>query len=261
MDLIEVSGSHYEIGFQIGQATAGQIAAVLSPKPLTPGFQKRVAVLAPLHERAFPHLLKEIQGMADGSGQEFEKLLAWNFFEQAGCTSILALGPGGFLAHNEDGNPVFRNHLSLVKMRIPRGQTIISLQYPGELGGNAVSVNSEGLVFSVNFIGPERLANVGYSANFLARELLGARNLGEVRGILAGCRPRADVYHWFVYSCSEGKALSIELLKDRESIQEFREGLHFHTNHCLNPDSGNEPQGEDESSVARLGRLPRFFRG
>ena len=49
MDLVEVRGDHYQIGFQIGQATADKIAAVLSPKPLSPGFQKRVAALAPIH--------------------------------------------------------------------------------------------------------------------------------------------------------------------------------------------------------------------
>lgn len=43
MNLVEVRGDHYEIGFQIGQATAAKIAAVLSPKPLTSGFRKRAA--------------------------------------------------------------------------------------------------------------------------------------------------------------------------------------------------------------------------
>src|SRR3989304_8334739 len=121
MDLIEVSGSHYQIGFQIGVCTADKIDAVLSPKPLSPGFRKRVAALAPIHERAFPHLFAEIRGMAGGGGQDFEKLLAWNLFEQTGCTRIPSLGREGFLAHNEDGDLFFRNRLVLVKMHLPDG--------------------------------------------------------------------------------------------------------------------------------------------
>jgi len=261
MDFTEVRGDHYQIGLQIGQATAAKIAAVIYPRPLSPGFQKRVAALAPIHERAFPHLFAEIKGMAEGSGQDFQRLLAWNLFEQAGCTSILSLGPEGFLAHTEDGNAVFRGRLTLVKMHLPDGSTALSLQYPGELGGNAVSVTSQGLVFSVNYLFPKRLANLGYSANFLARELLGALSLEEVQEGLAAWRPRVDVYHWFVYSRAEKAALSIEVLVDRESAVRLEEGIHFHTNHYLHADARDEPQEEYPSSRARLGRLLRLFRG
>src|SRR3972149_9170168 len=217
MDLIEVRGDHYQIGLQIGQATASKIAAVLSPKPLSPGFRKRVAALTPIHERAFPHLFAEIRGMAEGGGQDFEKLLAWNLFEQTGCTSILSLGRGGFLAHTEDGYAVFRNRLFLVKMHLPDGDTALCLQYPGELCGNAVSVTSRGLVFSINFLFPKRLANLGYSTNFLAREVLGSPSLDGVRECLAAWQPRIDAYHWFVYSRPEKQALSVESLRDRDS--------------------------------------------
>jgi hypothetical protein len=255
MDLIEVRGDHYQIGLQIGQATADKIAAVLSPKPLSPGFRKRVAALTPIHERAFPHLFAELKGMAEGSGQDFEKILAWNLFEQTGCTSILSLGRKGFLAHTEDGNTDFRGRLTLVKMHLPDGDTALCLQYPGELCGNAVSVTSRGLVFSINFLWPKRLANLGYNTNFLAREMLGAPSLEEVQKCLEAWRPRIDAYHWFVYSRPEKQALSIEVLVDRESAVRLEEGVHFHTNHYLHADTREEPQEEYPSSRARLERL------
>ncbi|OGC38457.1 hypothetical protein A2V54_03730 [candidate division WWE3 bacterium RBG_19FT_COMBO_53_11] len=261
MDLIEVRGDHYQIGLQIGQATASKIAAVLSPKPLSPGFQKRVAALAPVHERAFPHLFAEILGMAVGSDQNFEKLLAWNLFEQTGCTSILSLGRGGFLSHNEDGDAIFRNRLTLVKMHLPDGDTALCLQYPGELCGNAVSVTSRGMVFSINFLWPKQFANLGYNTNFLARELLGAPSLEGVQECLAAWRPRIDAYHWFVYSRLEKKALSIEVLKDRESVVQLEKGIHLHTNHYLHADARDEPQEEYPSSRDRLERLSQFFTG
>ena len=262
MDLIEVRGDHYQIGFQIGQATADKIAAVLSPKSLSPGFQKRVAALAPVHERAFPHLFAEILGMAVGSGQNFEKLLAWNFFETGllGCTNIISLDGKRFLAHNEDGSPLFRGLLTLVKVQLAGGGVFLSLQYPGMLLGNTASTTSAGLVFAVNTLLPKRLANVGYCSNFLAQTMLEARNLDEVQEIIAQHRPRVDAYHWFVYSRSEGKALSIEVLKDRESAIQLEEGVHFHTNHYLHADTRDEPQEEYPSSPARLESLPRFFK-
>lgn len=261
MDLIEVRGDHYQIGFQIGKATAAKIAAVLSPKPLTPGFRKRVAALTPMHERAFPHLLEEIKGVADGSGQEYGKLLAWNFLESGllGCTDILSLD-GGFLAHNEDGPALFEGLLTLVRAEFPNGESFVSLQYPGMLMGNTVSMNSAGLVSAVNTLLPRRLARVGYSSNFLARALLEAQNLDEAQEILARHRSRIDAYHWFVYSRPEKQALSVESLWDRDSVVRLEAGVHFHTNHYFHEDSRDEPQEEYPSSQARLERLPRFFR-
>jgi len=262
MNLIEVRGDHYEIGFQIGQATAARIAKILPSRALSPGIRKRLNALAPLHREAFPSLLVEIRGMAKGSGQEYEKLLAWNFFESGllGCTNIISLGDNGFLIHNEDAPDRFRGLLTLVRARLSGGETSVSLQYPGMLLGNTVAVTSAGLALNVNTLWPKRLANVGYSSNFLARALLGARNLGEVQGILARHRPRIDAYHWFVYSRPEKRALSIEVLEDSESVVQFKEGTHFHTNHYLHADAREEPQEEYPSSRARLRSLPRFFK-
>jgi len=262
MNLIEVRGDHYEIGFQIGQTTAAQIVKVLPSKELSPGIRKRLKVLFPLHKEAFPFMFAELRGMAEGSGQDFEKILAWNFFEAGllGCTNILSLDSDGFLAHNEDGSPIFRGLLTLVKAQPTVGKELLSLQYPGMLLGNTVAVNSAGLVFAVNTLWPKRLANVGYASNFLARALLEAQNLDEVQEILARHRPRIDAYHWFVYSRSERKALSIEVLKDEESVVWLEEGTHFHTNHYLHADLRDEPQEDYPSSRARLKSLPRFFK-
>jgi hypothetical protein len=263
MDLIEVRGDHRQIGFQIGQATAAKIAAVLPSRSISPGVRKRLKVLAPLHEAAFPSLFAELKGMAEGSGQDFEKLLAWNFFESGllGCTTVLDLGKDGYLAHNEDGSPTFRHRLTLVKASFSDGRRLVSLAYPGMLLGNAFSITSGGLVFAVNTLWPKRLANVGYCSNFLARALMETRSLDEVRTILVQHRPRLDAYHWFVYSRNEGRALSIEVLEDWESTEELTEGVHFHTNHYIHPDSSGEPQEEYPSSRDRLDSLPRFFRG
>ena len=262
MNLIEVRGDHYEIGFQIGQATAVQIAKILPSKELSPGIEKRLNALFPLHRDAFPSLLSEIKGMANGSGQDYEKLLAWNLFESGllGCTNVISLGDDGFLIHNEDGPARFRGLLTLVRAQLPSGKSFVSLQYPGMLLGNTVSVTSAGLALNVNTLWPERLANVGYSSNFLARALLEAQNLDEVPDILARHRPRIDAYHWFVYSRSERKALSIEVLKDEESVVWLEEGTHFHTNHYLHADLRDEPQEDYPSSRARLKSLPRFFK-
>src|SRR3972149_1797292 len=98
MDLIEVSGSHYQIGFQIGVCTADKIDAVLSPKPLSPGFRKRVAALAPIHERAFPHLFAELKGMADGAELASENWRGADRRRAGHGHSDGPLGRGGFLA-------------------------------------------------------------------------------------------------------------------------------------------------------------------
>src|SRR3989304_9525002 len=204
MNLIEVRGDHYEIGFLIGQATASQIAKILPSKELSPGIEKLLNAQFPLHQDAFPSLMSEIRGMANGSGQDYEKLLAWNLFESGllGCTTIISLGDGGFLIHNEDGPARFRGLLTLVKAQLSSGEAFVSLQYPRMLLGNTVAITSAGLVLNVTPLWPKRLANVGYSSNFLARALLEAQNLDEVREFLVRHRPRIDAYHWFVYSRS-----------------------------------------------------------
>lgn len=268
MDLHEVSGDHYQIGYQIGWKTAPFIQKVLASFSLSKNQKRKLNKLLAFHEEHFPYHLEELRGMAEGSrqGESFDKLLALNLIELElllGCTNIIALGEKttkytyreGYLVHNEDGEPKYQGALSLVKAELKDGFSFLSLQYPGLLCGDSVTVTSNGMVFAVNYLLPQKVAKNGFSITFVARALLEARDLAEVKEILARYRPRNAAFHWFVYSRSEGEALSIEVTKDKESYRRFWAGMDFHTNHYVHFGLHQEPQWDYPSSRERLTRL------
>lgn len=265
MDLFEVSGDNFQIGYQIGWKTAPFVQEALESFSLSKNQKRNPSKLLALHEEHFPHYLEELRGMAEGSGQEenFEKILALNLFELEllGRTNIIALPvgekvvKGGYLAHNEDGEPKYKGALSLIKAELKSGLSFLALQYPGMLWGDSVAVTSNGMVFAVNYLLPKNVAKAGFSITFVARALLEAKDLSQVKEILDRYRPRNAAFHWFAYSQKEGEALSIEVTQDQESYRRFRAGMDFHTNHYVHFDLNEEPQWDYPSSRERLRRL------
>ena len=177
MDKLEVSGTPEDIGFAIGQADANSI-------------QKQVLQLAEFRETErtwqdssylqelltaaryfFPEYVLELEGMARGAQVEYETLLVWNcrgdlplsddaIPESAkhfpeGCTTFLypaAKSSVAVIAHNEDGPPELDGHCCWLSVRQENGSKFSTFHYPGMLPGHTFSVNSHGLVQTINNI-------------------------------------------------------------------------------------------------------------
>ena len=177
MDKLEVSGTPEDIGFSIGQADADSI-------------QKQVLQLAEFREtertwqnssylqelltaarNVFTEYVLELEGMANGAQVEFELLLIWNYrgdpplsydeipesakHSPEGCTTLLypaAKSSVALIAHNEDVPRELDGHCCWLSVRQENGSKFSTFHYPGMLPGYTFSVNSHGLVQTINNI-------------------------------------------------------------------------------------------------------------
>jgi predicted choloylglycine hydrolase len=254
---IEVQGSHREIGRQIGAIMKKGIRSHLEISPQYRGSveflegegRETVEKMLEHAHAAFPHLIEEVEGMAEALDVPFKRLFAFQcraeieiLKEPPGCSTIaLRNGEDVVLAHNEDGDDLNVGRMFLVRVTPPSGVKFLSFVYPGLLPGNGPGINAAGLIQTTNYIQPRRTAD-GIPRYFIGRAILEAQSLDEAVS-LATMTPRAFSYHHNLFHVPEGRILSVEAAaypEQKHSIEEI-DGLYVHTNHFLHPDmTGNE---------------------
>ncbi|MGD8444520.1 MAG: C45 family autoproteolytic acyltransferase/hydrolase [Desulfobacterales bacterium] len=179
IEQLKVSGSHREIGRNIGHHFAGAIHRffdnyIFLQEQLLP-FLKRSAgqrffqSYLQIHQTHFPQYIAELEGMADVSGRPFEDLFAFNLRGEfagliaakqqsinpadagvQGCTDCLVLTPEtALIGHNEDGSPAGYGNMFVVHASIDKKPTFSALCYPGFLPGNALGFNEFGILHSI----------------------------------------------------------------------------------------------------------------
>ncbi len=278
--LIEVAGSYHEIGRQLGSLMKMPITEYLELSPeyqrcLTylqvEGRSKIEGMVAHVNAR-FPHLVEEVEGMAEGLGIPFLSLFAYNcrseidmLTERSGCSTIaLRLDDQMILAHNEDGNDLNVGRMYLAKVKPPSGVSFLYFVYPGLIPGNAPGFNEAGIAQTTNYIQPREVAD-GIPRYFISRAILEARSLDEALDI-ATTEPRAFPWHHNLVSFPELRLLSVETVaypSHRHHVREV-EGIYVHTNHLLHPGMTSNNKDDDppfdvpyESSTTRLEVLSR----
>ena len=272
--LIEASGTHFEIGFQLGSAMKETVAdyfEVAGDYRESVAFfvgEGRAAVEAMLtHARAaFPRLVEEIEGMAEGVGVPFRHLFAYNcrseigiMKDPPGCSTFaLRDGDRAVLVHNEDGNDLNRGRMYLARVTPPSGVTFLAFVYPGLMPGNGPAVNSSGIVETTNYIQPKRVAE-GIPRYFLSRAVLEAADLDEAVDIVT-TGPRAFPFHHNLLSLGESRILSVETAAYPEMVHDVMEvdGLYLHTNHFLHPAMTGEAGKERPYDVPYVSSTTRL---
>lgn len=260
MKTFSVKGDYYECGFQIGRNMKTSIRYRLSKMLKGRDIADFLPDLKKINtkcEKKYPNLIRELHGIADGSGQDYWKLLFCNSPElrQAvqGCTSLASASQGKIiLAHNEDGSKGTRKKdVALVKYSI-KGVTFHTFMYAGELAGNAFSWNSRHMYMSVNYLEPAK----PYSVNripryFTARALIEAKSIPDALKIMKSSHD-ASGFHYYI---GKGKELlSIEQCQGSLSIKKVR-GSIFHTNHYIHSQFKKFSMFSDKDSRTRYGRV------
>lgn len=249
---LEVEGSYYDIGYQIGDHFQENIETVISRRE--DWINKLQAItntdegklfsnkLLTITKEHFPQYIEEIHGMAEGSGIDFE--LMWTMSikselsvyekENPGCSTIYYNDENSnWLIHNEDGDKSYAGQMFIVRAKAPSGVDFISLVYPGLIMGVGPSFNSAGIVQTTNYIGTTKVF-IGIPRYFLGRAILEAKNMYEVLKI-ASAKPRAFPWHHNIASFKDGRYLSIETLPDgRVGIRQPDTSPYIHTNHLIN---------------------------
>lgn len=284
MPLLVVSGSHREVGRQVGVATAEVLVNAVAFEAALPVGRSRADQLA-LAARyrdatlaATPWLVEELDGAAEGAGVDPMALFAASVEEiwtvrpsqaTAGsavdgrCSDLVAAPPATpdghvWVAHNNDLSPSSEAAVIAIEWRVPGEPVVFSLGI-----GPWVSVgwNSAGLSLTGNELAPND-ERVGVPRLLMVREQLTATSLDEA--VAMALRPdRASSYNT-VFAHRDGRVVNVEgSATDAEVTAVSAGGTLAHTNHYA-CDRMRRYEGDPAyalRSAVRLGRALELLDG
>ncbi len=280
---LEVSGTHHDIGKQIGTRFSKEImgshyalhdlltsvAGIIQSAPDV--FYDPFLEAAQIH---FPDYVDELQGIADGSGISFDDIFQSNIFMEViylyyelsgkknysfppsfGCSSTAYSKNGkSFLTHNEDLFTSFLSYMYLLKIKVTGKHEILTLSYPGLIPGIPPGMNEAGIVQCGNDIcGLHIEQSVPMVFHF--RSVLDATSLDDaVSRAKYPHRTRTMTHN--IGSFNENKIVSIEAAPSKNESHNV-DGFYVHTNHFILPemlDVEIDPSGMP-SSESRFNKL------
>ena len=169
--------TNYDLGFAIGKRFRSNIAAafeISKPADLLHAHPQAFANYLAASTKAFPHLVDELRGTADGAQQPFDLVAAALFSDELGalggngaaarvdhCSDFMYSPQFGnataVIAHNEDGNPEVFNMSYFVNATLG-DLSFMAFTYAGALPTSAFGFNGHGVYFSDNALFPLRVS-------------------------------------------------------------------------------------------------------
>ncbi len=185
MDIFNVSGNNYQMGFTIGEHFKSYLkfATREFETPLSSCIE-RIRLLEGKLKSSLPGCLDELYGRADGAGVDKDVMLLYMFPEilgrTDGCTTLtLKTRDNVLFAHNEDDRGFSKDNVALVKYCYDDGFTF-AYTMASRMAGSAYAFNSYGLAFSSNYIFGGRLELDNVSRYIILRDVINARSICEV---------------------------------------------------------------------------------
>lgn len=274
---LEVAGDSFAVGRQLGRAMGDFMHAQLSACARWQRVQTQRAspacrAMEGASRHHFPHLVREIEGLAAGAEMPFEAVFAWQCRYELedlgsdgdlsrlgtlsagaeGCTTLAwSTGDGALVAHNEDAMALYHGHCWWVHAHPDEGLAYHGFHYPGAICGNCFFVNAAGLVHSTNHIAawprPE-----GLPRQIVVRAAVNTESLEELVALLQR-GDRASGCHHTATQVGRGKVLSIEAPATGCSVRVV-EGVYAHSNHLIHDSMAGIAHEMGESSLARQER-------
>ena len=244
--IIEVRGTHREIGGQIGQACKPKIQKTLAGlrDDLPPGvtwqqmFQKSKLYLE-FSRQVYPQYVEEMQGIAEGAQVPFEEVFLsmceelWESAAWKGCSDMAARGRATkdgstLIAHTNDLLPRAEENLVILKVQAGDEPEFLGISSGGiaiSAGFNAAGISLTGNQLDNNDIRP------GVPRLLVVRGILSSRYLSEA---MDHCLlpQRASSYN-NVLADTSGEVYSMEgSATDCEPLY-IKKDILAHTNHYL----------------------------
>jgi isopenicillin-N N-acyltransferase-like protein len=274
--LVRVSGTHLEIGRQIGEACSKQVLhSIESSRTLLEqafddlqltweGAQIQARKYLPFAQERYPKYVDELIGIAEGAGALFEDVMAVNAMEAVTsdalhltkCTSMAVNGERTadghvLIAHNEDWLPEDENDIYIVHASPIDEPPFLGMTYGGLLPN--IGFNAAGIAQCCDSVYPTD-SRIGIPRVVVSRAVLAARKPGEaIRGMLSAQRA-AGYNHLLAHE--SGELYNVEVSARHFAILYGEDGYVVHTNHYLDYNMRAIEDEPDELISTRI----RYFR-
>jgi len=279
--LVKVHGSNYEMGYQHGEKCSELIKEHLKislQAVQERGITKEKALefstrCISFGERYAPHLVEELNGIADGAGVSREEIYSLNTGQPRrleSCTTFVVFG-----RRTDDGSTIITQNVDnprttrtvergIILHLTPReGPAILALCRAGNLYVHGI--NSAGMVRLGNELSSVLDRDFGNPSAFICRRILEQTTIEDALVVVREAKrsgSQADIM-----AESSGRVAQVEWCPDSLAVLEPYEnvpskGYFFHTNHFLHPDMLKyEGRSGDKmvNSSRRLERIKQLF--
>lgn len=274
--LVRVSGTHREMGNQIGEACAEQVRhsiqnacmlleASYDYLQLTwEGAQIQARKYIPFAQERYPQYIDELQGIAEGAGVSFYDVAVVNAMEAVTmdalhltkCTSMAVneertADEHVLLAHNEDWLPEDENDVYIVEAFPKDEPPFLAMTY-GCLLAN-IGLNAYGIAQCCDSVHPDD-SRIGIPRVVNSRAVLAARTPAEAMRHMLVSHRAAGYNHLLVHE--SGEMYNVEVSARKFAIQYVQDGILVHTNHFLDRQMRTIEEDPDELIDTRV----RYFR-
>jgi isopenicillin-N N-acyltransferase-like protein len=280
--LVEVSGSHREMGRQVGEAMRAQVQhSVANARVLIDqsygtleltwnGAQIQSRKYLPFAEEQYPQHVDEMRGIAEGANVPFDDIVVLNVMEAVTmdalhltrCTSFAVnerLTADGHVlaAHNEDWVPEDENDVYVISATPVDEPPFLAITYGGLLPN--VGFNAYGIAQLIDSVYPND-SRIGIPRLVLARAVLASRRISGAIGRTLISRRAAGYNHLLVHE--SGEMYSVEVSSRKFNILHGTDGYIVHTNHYLSRAMKEFEKDPEEliSSRVRYFRAKRLLR-
>ncbi|WFU06727.1 C45 family autoproteolytic acyltransferase/hydrolase (plasmid) [Rhizobium sp. CB3171] len=280
---VRAKGDAFTIGIVLGRASASAFRErvlyteeyrALDTRWRRSGYLKALEAAA---RATYPRFVREIEGIAEGAGQDFDSIFLWNCrgdlrlpedvspatraVAANGCTTLLLPAQGdspAMIAHNEDGDQALLGACFWVEVEPDEGPAWASFMYPGMLPGHTFGVNEMGLVQTINNITAHDL-QPGVPRHIICRAILDSRTLDDAAEILKR-KDRASGFHHNLGEAKTRRLVSIEAPASGCAIREAV-SPQGHANHLIFEDFAQLEQTISASSRDRQAAVDRVTAG
>ena len=236
------------------------------------------AKFIPAIEAFAPELMEEMQGISEGSGYSFEKILAINCrsellrfegshddrhdkaLEECSCIGVLPerTSNGHVLtAQNWDMYYWAEEHGVVLEVLQDDGPDYFCLTEAGQLA--RYGLNQAGIGLAINSLPREKeCESISVPSAILRRKFISIGNWAECLDTLFSAKHMAPMNFLVSNGNMQGDMMCIEASSDGAQIIYPEKGLIYHTNHFLS--SGHFLYGRKGSSVNRFNTMKRLLK-
>jgi isopenicillin-N N-acyltransferase-like protein len=296
INLLELSGSHFEMGYQHGLKHNQAIRSfaeeriALSSNPLWTGQELSRAEIMALaeaclaeHEAYAPELMEELEGMSHATGVALPDLIVLNGFTDFidtvhnakpspqlaspvgadNCTAFLvpnhrARGGQGFFGQTWDMHASATPFVILLRGTPKDAPAFLVFTITGCVG--MIGMNEAGICIGINnLLGAD--GQVGVTWPFVVRKALMQDNLEDALACITEAK-LAGAHNFLLYD-SHGQGYNLEAMSTQQHLTVLGDEPIVHTNHCLLPHTKaverERAPDSQASSTARLQQAERLL--